>query len=128
MMRAVALCAALVLVAGQALADGPYKDGATSAWFQSLHAPQQRFGCCDQADCKQAQSDYRQPDPAIEGEWWAHSNQVDTWVRITPDMIVRDPMGNVVYSIFPQAILCEGGPSLTGEPRVYCFAPPPLGF
>jgi hypothetical protein len=137
-----------LLSAGVAWAEGPqFTDPATTAWFKSLEAPDNGFQwlCCDQADCMRAASDYRTPD-AIEqdgrlvqpdGQWWAHSNRVDQWVPIDPKFITRDKDKHVVYSIFPQAILCEGTPETTVpegggvpviRPRVYCFSPPPTGF
>jgi hypothetical protein len=127
-----------LLSAGFAWGAG-YEDPATSAWFKTLSAPRNGyvFLCCDQADCRQAASDWR-IDANGEGEWWAHSNRVDVWIPIPPKFITRDDKGNVVYSIFPKAILCEGDPvdAISGAtshgadamPRLYCFAPPPLGF
>jgi hypothetical protein len=93
-----------------------YGDGATSQWFKSLSSAY-ADNCCDQADCKRAMSDYR------DGAWWARSNRTGAWVEITRDRVTG------AVSIFTDAVLCEGDPAPgTGKPRIYCFAPPPLGF
>jgi hypothetical protein len=101
-----------------------YTDGATSQWFKSLASPYAR-NCCDQSDCALAESDYH------DGSWWALSNRTKTWVPIQPNQITE------TVSIFPKGVLCEGDPLVSyqangviesGAPRVYCFAPPPIGF
>lgn len=107
-------------------AAAPYKDAPSSAWFKSLASPYEP-NCCDQADCKLAKSDYR------SGVWWALSNRTQTWVEIAPDQITHDKDGHEVVSVFKDAVLCEGDPNQSRtanppRPRVYCFAPPPLGF
>ncbi len=113
------LAVLLMLVATAAWAQGEYKDGATSDWFKSLSS-HYTGNCCDQADCKRAASDYR------DGAWWALSNRTGQWVRIAPEQITSD------VSIFKDAVLCEGDPAWDGNgynmARVYCFAPPPIGF
>ena len=106
-----------------ARAEGAYHDGPTSEWFAGLASAYTQH-CCDQADCKLAMSDYH------DGAWWALSNRTHTWVRIDNSQITS------TVSIFKDAVLCEGEPLLTYaaggsndyQPRVYCFAPPPLGF
>jgi len=124
MNRLALTCVALAVPAGGWAEGGPYTDGATSAWFQSLASPYTQH-CCDQADCHLALSDYR------DGGWWALSNRTNTWMQIRSDQITE------TVSIFPKAVLCEGDPLLSSadtgndpgyEPRVYCFAPPPIGF
>jgi hypothetical protein len=125
MNRPAVACVALAASSAAAWAEaGPYTDGATAAWFRGL-ASQYTQHCCDQADCKRALADYR------DGGWWALSNRTGTRVKIRPDQITSD------VSIFKDAILCEGDPLLSYgpagndpayEPRVYCFAPPPIGF
>lgn len=95
-----------------------YTDSPTSQWFRSLSSPY-TLNCCDQADCRQTESDYH------DGAWWALSQRTRTWVQIRPDQITR------TVSIFPNAVLCEGDPLFVDsmyQPRVYCFAPPPIGF
>lgn len=104
---------------------GGYGDAATSQWFRDLSSAY-THNCCDQADCRRVRSDYH------DGAWWALSARTGTWVRIAPDQITS------VVSVFPDAVLCEGeplvsygpdgAPAATGAPRVFCFAPPPLGF
>jgi len=124
-MKALALSVVALALPFAALAEGgPYTDGPTSEWFKGLASPYTAH-CCDQADCKLAIADYH------DGAWWALSNRTGTWVRIRPDQVTSD------VSIFKDAILCEGepllsdagsGPNTAYEPRVYCFAPPPIGF
>jgi hypothetical protein len=102
-----------------------YTDGPTSEWFKALSSPY-THNCCDQSDCKLAKSDYR------HGAWWALSNRTGKWVEIQANQITA------TVSIFNAAVLCEGdpflyfdGPSAENpryETRVYCFAPPPIGF
>jgi hypothetical protein len=138
-MRALALAVALALAGGQALAQ--YGDGATSAWFKSLKSGFTQ-NCCDQADCRRTESEYRSEygiDAAgqrvpSEGAWWALSKRTGKWVRIDKSQVTS------TVSIFADAVLCEGDPQefvedqngeahYVGEPmaRVYCFAPPPIG-
>jgi hypothetical protein len=112
---------AAVLSAGTAaFSASTYTDGPTSTWFKALASTYEK-NCCDQADCKLAQADYR------EDGWWAKSNRTGAWVPIPADRITHDANGHEVVSIFKDAILCEGDPRLTVA-NVYCFAPPPLGF
>ena len=118
-MRVFAVLAAFALATG-ALAQ-PYTDSPTANWFKALQAPWVA-NCCDQADCKLAESDYR------DGSWWAKSNRTGDWVRIEPGNITT------TVSIFAKAVLCEGNPLFVEAPepphyeaRVYCFAPPPIG-
>lgn len=134
MRYALALGLVWLLELTPAFAQGDYADEATSAWFKSLTAPgSPAGGCCDQADCHRALSDFH------DGQWWAKSNRIDKWVAIPNPKITTDETGHVRFSIFQDAVLCEGDPSATYDPmtaevlekdvpRVYCFAPPPLGF
>jgi hypothetical protein len=118
---AFAFVAAIVSGEVRAVAAETYTDSATAAWFQSLRSPYTQ-NCCDQADCKLAVADYH------DGAWWALSNRTGTWVEIAPAQITE------TVSIFPKAVLCEGDPlgptdaDPSYTPRVYCFAPPPIGF
>lgn len=118
-MRTVA--AGLVLAIFSAPAWGQYTDSPTSDWFKSLSS-QYTLNCCDQADCRQVESDYH------DGAWWALSAETHTWVKIRPDQVTK------TVSIFTHAVLCEGQPYGASAadpewaPRVYCFAPPPIGF
>lgn len=118
-----ALVLAIILVL-PVTAAWSYTDGPTSDWFKALSSPYTQH-CCDQADCHLAQADYH------DGSWWALSNRTGMWVRIEPDQITS------TVSIFPVGVLCEGDPFVshgaggsdeTQEARVYCFAPPPIGF
>lgn len=144
------LFALLCLLPAAAFAQdktGEYKDSPSAEWFANLNSPSTKR-CCDQADCRRAASDYRigpagfdaetqQATPG-KGEWWAQSNRTGKWVHVPNGNITRDKDGNVVYSIFAQAVLCEGDPgpvwdTVTGamideKELLYCFAPPPLGF
>ena len=123
---AIAVLASSAVVAAPLHAAAAYRDAATAEWFAALASPYTRH-CCDQADCKLALSDYR------DGAWWALSNRTGTWVRIDKSQITD------TVSIFKDAVLCEGDPMLdygagpgaaspAYAPRVYCFAPPPIGF
>lgn len=109
----------LVLITSMATAQR-YEDSPTSQWFKGLHSKTQ-FNCCDQADCKQAVSDFR-----TDG-WWVQSNRTQEWIKVTDDMMVKDQ-----FSIFPRAIFCEGDPFLGADgvyyARAYCFVRPPIGF
>ena len=110
----------LTLLASRPLRAAPsgqyYGDGPTSQWFKNL-ASTYAHNCCDQADCRRAMSDYR------NGAWWALSNRTGQWIEIAPAQVTT------TVSIFSDAVLCEGDPAHgTGEARVYCFAPPPVGF
>lgn len=129
-MRAVAMCAALVLVAGQALADGPYNDNATSQWFKSLGIAQLVPNCCSDADCHEVKSEWR---GGPDGAWWAQSKfWPDEWVKIPANHVLNtaNPLAN--------AVLCEvrDGRSdfivrtVPGNfaDAVYCFIPAPAGF
>lgn len=119
-----------------------FTDPPTSAWFKELHS-QHIKNCCDQLDCRRVMSEWRGTPATInefgelipgEGSWWAMSNTTGTWVQIKPEHLTREPDGVTIrHSIFQEAILCEGqDPNITdgGDlvPRVYCFAPPPVGF
>jgi hypothetical protein len=110
--------AAVVLALPAAALAESYRDQPTSAWFKALSSVFEG-SCCDQADCRQAQSDFR------EGAWWALSNRSGRWVRIVDQQLTSQ------VSIFKDGVLCEGDPIVVADgliARVYCFAPPPLGF
>ena len=120
MKRIVAIAFAVWTSAASAQAP-PFTDSPTSEWFKGLHS-KQSYNCCDQSDCKKAESDFR------DGQWLARSNATGTWVVILPDQIVQDTV-----SIFPEAILCESPYGSTNEagqpiPIVFCFVRPPIGF
>lgn len=129
-----------LLLSGFIVFAQAYSDGPTSAWFKELSSPSTP-NCCDQADCKQADAEWRGSPPTIneigelipgEGDWWARSNRTGQWARVEPDRVARDESGNIQHSIFPRAILCEGEPYIIPDSppvaRIYCLAPPPLGF
>ncbi len=112
------IAAAVALAIPSAAAAETYSDTATSRWFKSLSSAFVS-SCCDQADCRPAKSEFR------SGAWWARSNRTGTWVRIV------DVQVTTAKSIFTDGVLCEGDPIevVSGRlPKVYCFAPPPLGF
>lgn len=119
-MRTLSAGVALALLYTSAWAQA-YTDSPTSDWFKSLTSPFTQ-NCCDQADCKRVQSDFR------DGSWWALSARTGDWVRIPENRVTRQ------VSVFNDAVLCEGEPDLLAQPnvhyeaRVYCFARPPLGF
>jgi hypothetical protein len=114
----------LAILGASAQAGPTYTDNPTAEWFKSLSSPYTK-NCCDQSDCRRTQADFR------AGAWWALSVRTGKWVRIEPDQITS------TVSIFDVAVLCEGDPytlygegtkTPTYEARVFCFAPPPIGF
>jgi hypothetical protein len=112
------IAAAVVLAVPFAAAAETYNDTATSRWFKTLSSAYVP-SCCDQADCHTAKSEYR------GGAWWALSNRTGAWVRIV------DVQLTATVSIFKDGVLCEGDPiDVVGGrlAKVFCFAPPPLGF
>lgn len=140
MKRLATASAALALLSAQAFAQG-YEDTPTSSWFKSLSSA--TFpNCCDQADCKRAESEWRrdavqrQPDvdelATSAGHYWAKSNQTGEWLEIPPEKLTRDTAGNLVTSIFNDAILCERELSVGTRSQgrgavVFCFTPKPEG-
>lgn len=111
------LTLAIALASAGAWAAAPYSDSPTKQWFEGLSSPY-TLNCCSQADCKRTEADYH------DGAWWALSKRTNKWVQIRPDQVTQD------VSIFSDAVLCEGDPAswAPDEARVYCFAPPPIGF
>lgn len=130
-MRCLAAIAAVALFAGQAHAEGPYKDSATSAWFKGLQVYStdsgQDVGCCDQSDCHETNAVWQ------DGGWWAESRLYKgEWVRVPAANVVNQPNPTM------NAVLCEARGGLPSFRQVtvpggkddwlYCFVPPPLGF
>jgi hypothetical protein len=80
-----------------------------SAWFKSLTQPGTGMSCCDIADCRRTEADWR------EGQWWA--NVEGRWTPIPKDKELSK------NSIDGDAYVCSGA----GR-RVYCFVPPDMAM
>jgi hypothetical protein len=104
---------ALLLAASFACAD---EAGDVGRWFKSLTQPGTGMSCCEEADCKQAEAEWR------GGQWWAVVR--GRWTAIPPDKVLRQT------SIMPRAVVCSSpaadyyGSGHEALPVIYCFVPP----
>lgn len=123
-MRHVVLCVAFAFCAQPAMArdQGQFEnsDPGRAAWFKSLTRPDKRpdkFGCCDQSDCKPVESDLR-----ADGHYWAKLND-DIWVQVPNEKIETDPE-TIQKNPTGMAVACwMGKPGEGGYLYWYCFLP-----
>lgn len=104
MLIGVVILALLLLWLGPATAQ-PRDKG---EWFKSLKQPGSGGSCCDIADCKKTEADWR------DGRWWAVVQ--GTWVAIPENTIVTKQ-----YSYDGDAYVCHAPNS-----RIYCFIRPDM--
>lgn len=119
-----------------------YKRPDLDAWYSGLHRKGLTHSCCSKEDCHPTEAELR------DGEWWARIGKpIDTWnhrdweledyVHIPDELIVRDDRGMPVTNPEGEAVIChtivwqgqswmqKGGGVLDAEhTTVYCFVPP----
>jgi hypothetical protein len=110
LMAAAALAAVAGLAAVALAAPPPGSLGTYREWFQGLMRNDTGTSCCDE-------SDGRITDARLTADGWEARTQVDTWVKVPDDKILRgkgNPTGRPVLFWLPA----------TG---VLCFVEPVMG-
>ena len=114
-----------------------YKRPSLDQWYGSLQRMSPYGGgasCCSKEDCHTTEAELR------NGEWWARLGkpidqagqrdwELEDWVRIPDEIIVRGPNGNPVTNEAGEAVICH--PTVwknrqldAAHTTVFCFVPP----
>jgi len=116
-----------------------YKRPSLDQWYGSLQRPHMSphgggASCCSKEDCHTTEAELR------NGEWWARLGkpidqagqrdwELEDWVRIPDEIIVRGPNGNPVINEAGEAVICH--PTVwknrqldAAHTTVFCFVPP----
>ena len=116
-----------------------YKRPSLDQWYGSLQRPHMSphgggASCCSKEDCHTTEAELR------NGEWWARLGkpidqagqrdwELEDWVRIPDEIIVRGPNGNPVTNEAGEAVICH--PTVwknreldAAHTTVFCFVPP----